>query len=303
MRELRAVYDWDESSVRLTVSPSLTARLSYYFVQEIGRFRAGSTYLTERANLDSYLLVLTLAGSGCLQYQGQTHQISENELFWIDCRNYQCYYTVGTEPWEFLWVHFDGAASKHYYDLFVTETDGAVLRLKRIEDMRILLETLTELQLKKKDRRTEILSSKLLVDLLTDVVLKRLDEASGETRNYVPAYIDSVRSWLEMNYAEEVTLDRVAHQYAVSKYHLARQFKRFTGFTVHHYLLDIRMKAAMELLKYEDLPIHEVAEHVGFESTSYFIHTFQKHVGTTPLQYRRAWTNSEMSPRTDSRQR
>lgn len=291
MRELRAVYDWEDWSIRLTASPSLTARVSYYYVQEIGHFYARENYFTERKNLESYLIVLTLAGKGVLHYQGRTYELEEEQLFFINCKEYQCYFTSDTGFWEMVWIHFDGSESGHYYNLFSTNGDGPVLVVDDAKPIASLIDQLIQLNMKK-DIRTEIMSSKLIVNLLTEVVVRRL-EAFGENSKDTPKYIESIQDWLEHHYTQKVSLDGLAYQFSISKYHLSRQFKKYVGFTVNQYLLDLRLKKAMERLKYSDAPIYQIAEEVGFENTSYFVQTFQKNVGLTPLHYRKAWNSTK----------
>ena len=48
-----------------------------------------------------------------------------------------------------------------------------------------------------------------------------------------------------------------------------------------------RINHAKKLLRFTDMNIYEVAENTGFQNTGYFINTFKKIVGMTPLQFRR----------------
>ena len=61
--------DWSEDSLRLIVTPSALAKSIYYYVQDTGYFKTSYPYFTERANLNSFLLVYTVSGQGLLRYQ------------------------------------------------------------------------------------------------------------------------------------------------------------------------------------------------------------------------------------------
>jgi AraC-like DNA-binding protein len=54
------------------------------------------------------------------------------------------------------------------------------------------------------------------------------------------------------------------------------------------YLLAWRMAVAKDLLRRHDLDIGEVAERVGYSSSSTFSTAFSRHVGAPPRRYARA---------------
>lgn len=49
--------------------------------------------------------------------------------------------------------------------------------------------------------------------------------------------------------------------------------------------MEVRAEAACDLLK-EDIPIREIADRVGYGSSSNFAAFFKKYYGVTPSQYR-----------------
>ena len=79
-----------------------------------------------------------------------------------------------------------------------------------------------------------------------------------------------------------------AHFY-ISKYYLARSFKRRYGETIIACVNSARLDAAKRLLRYTDLTIAEIAAQCGFKEQSYFSRRFRDAEGQTPAAYRRAW--------------
>lgn len=88
--------------------------------------------------------------------------------------------------------------------------------------------------------------------------------------------------YLQSNYAEHITLDKIAAAAGLSKYHLTRKFKGATGMTPIEFLTIIRCQNAQRLLLKDTYTVAEVAELCGFESTSYFTKTFKKTTGALP---------------------
>ncbi len=70
---------------------------------------------------------------------------------------------------------------------------------------------------------------------------------------------------------------------------LSREFKKYTGTTIHELLLDVRINYATELLKYSDKTVNEITFACGMNHVSHFIRQFQKRTGLTPLAYRQQW--------------
>ena len=66
------------------------------------------------------------------------------------------------------------------------------------------------------------------------------------------------------------------------------QIKMVTGMTPNDYIVSFKMDRAKLLLSDESCyPIAEVAYRVGYSDPIYFSRTFKKHVGVSPLQYRK----------------
>lgn len=63
-----------ESSWQI-VSAGAFAKDNLLYLQEAGHFISGVNYYTVRKDLDSYLVKLTLAGQGILEYGGETYQL------------------------------------------------------------------------------------------------------------------------------------------------------------------------------------------------------------------------------------
>lgn len=281
----RAVLDWSEDSVRLIVTPSIAARSTFFYVQEIGYFKTNPKYLTEREHLNSYLVIFTLSGRGYLKYKGKSYTLMPNQAFFIDCMEYQYYETDKDNPWEFLWVHFNGATCRGYYKQF-EKNNSPVITLDKNSVLPSIIYQLIEVH-KQKDMRTEALSSKLLVNLLTELLLSA--NAQDQLSFYVPDYIRIVMKDMERRFNEKITLDEMARKYAVSKFHLAKEFKEYTGFTPNEYVINCRITYAKELLRYSDIPVADIAEKVGINNVSHFINLFKEREEMTPLSFRKNW--------------
>jgi len=99
--------------------------------------------------------------------------------------------------------------------------------------------------------------------------------------------IYSSKQYIEEQYRHSITLDRLAQHVGVSKYHLQRLFKRNTGLSPLEYATKLRMSDAIEHLLHTEVPVTELAFHLGFKSTSHFSNLFRQHTGYSPTEYRK----------------
>lgn len=280
-----ATHDWSDNSMRIIATPSPIAKSSFFYVQEIGHFHTQPQYFTERKGLNSYLIVYTLSGKGYLKYQNKSYVLLPNQAFFIDCSDYQFYKTDKDDLWEILWVHFNGGTSSGYYDYFKKCGNPIVTFDTSSNPMGIIYE-LIELH-KEKKVDTELYSSQLLVNILTDFLVRtnQLNLSHPTT----PEYIKSIMKYLDINFDDKISLDQLAKTFAISKYHLSREFKKYTGLTPNEYLINTRINYAKDLLKYSDLPVAAISEKVGIFNVSHFINLFKQYEEITPLIFKKNW--------------
>lgn len=103
-------------------------------------------------------------------------------------------------------------------------------------------------------------------------------------------WVTIVTDYIDRNYMENLTLERLAEICHGSPYHLHRTFKRMKEITPVEYIQLTRVSKAKAYLLETDKSIADVGQLIGIRNTSYFITLFRKMTGFTPLHYRQ--TNS-----------
>ena len=101
--------------------------------------------------------------------------------------------------------------------------------------------------------------------------------------------ITSVLEYINNNY-ENITLSNklIASHFNYHPYYLNKLIKKFTGKTIHQYIIYYRLRMAKDMLLTTDYDVNTIAWKVGFNSPSHFINTFHRHFGRTPHEYRQA---------------
>ena len=84
----------------------------------------------------------------------------------------------------------------------------------------------------------------------------------------------------------ERKIEFYADKLCVTPNHLGAVIKKASGLTVMQWLNRHAIQKAKVLLRYNDLPIWEVAEHMNFANPSFFSKFFKREIGMTPAEYR-----------------
>ncbi len=128
---------------------------------------------------------------------------------------------------------------------------------------------------------------KLLLAMLLNKLVKVSPLENALKVGHSAFYIQDVLQYIAEHYAEKPTADTVARRLAISRSKLNRDFKQFTGVTVHEFLDMCRLNHAKLLLVHnKDLSVSAVAEACGFSGENYFFPFFKKHTGLTPAAFR-----------------
>jgi len=94
--------------------------------------------------------------------------------------------------------------------------------------------------------------------------------------------------YIEKHYKEDITLDDIAEHIHVSRSECCRCLKRCMDLSPFEYLMKYRvLTAANMLLKDRSISISQLAQDVGFNSSSYFNKLFKKYMGCTPTEYKK----------------
>ncbi len=93
----------------------------------------------------------------------------------------------------------------------------------------------------------------------------------------------------------KITLDELAENANVSPGYLSKLFKKEMNISITDYICDKKIESAKNLLKYSNLSVVEISNHLAFASQSYFIKVFHLNVGMTPKKYREKFFRRDQS--------
>ena len=120
----------------------------------------------------------------------------------------------------------------------------------------------------------------LIMQLLIQIGRVHAAEQGGATKSYDPK-IEKVLSYINENLGSPLSVEQLAEQVYLSKYHFMRLFKAQTGSTVHNYVRQKRLMNAARLIR-EGVPANQAAADSGFSDYSAFHRAFRETFGMSP---------------------
>jgi Transcriptional regulator containing an amidase domain and an AraC-type DNA-binding HTH domain len=145
-------------------------------------------------------------------------------------------------------------------------------------------------------------SEKIMVTYLYAILFqltKKTRREKNTSSKYieVSAYSAPVRNtirFLEDNYKERLSLDDIVAHASLKKSYLSSLFKKETTVTIFECLMIIRVRKAVELLSYTNLPLAQISKETGFVNITHFNRVFSKHVMIPPGQFRKYLNSQEL---------
>jgi AraC family transcriptional regulator len=98
--------------------------------------------------------------------------------------------------------------------------------------------------------------------------------------------VENAKEYLQVNFHKPISLEDLSRHCGISLFYLSRLFKRYTSYSPHQYLLNVRLKHGEMLLKGTSLPIVDIAYASGFTSPEYFSTLFKQKYNQAPSSYR-----------------
>lgn len=85
----------------------------------------------------------------------------------------------------------------------------------------------------------------------------------------------------------DLTVEDVAQEIKLNRSHLSRTFRSQKNLTIEEFIFRTKISRAVVMMRsYPKLSIREIAEHMGFCRSDYFIRIFRQQFGITPGRYR-----------------
>ena len=255
-------------------TPSSFALDNLFYIRLEALYTCGPRYEVKRSGLNSFLMFYIKEGELLFEYEGRTFVARNKDIVVLDCMKPQRYQALTRTT--FYWFHFDGSASRAYFEHFRENRGIHFQNTRKMEEQFVLIHDLM-----RSGCPDEGIMS---VQLHRIMALLFSSAGTGGTPSDVVA---RAKVFMDAHYMEKLSAEQIADASRVSPSHLFRLFRRETGLTPYAYLTNVRMEHAMKMLLNTSYTVEEIAYYCAFCSSANFIRAFRQTTGVTPRKYRK----------------
>jgi AraC-like DNA-binding protein len=230
-----------------------------------------------------YLFQYTVAGFGEIDINGQLHRVEPGRGFLVEIPSVHRYYLPKeSEEWEFYFILFRPTKIEKEWDEII-EMLGRIPVFK-VDSSPIRFLHSTYVAAAKNQITDGFRASSIVYQFVME--LYRYGMRSKKGIEDWPDKITQAVRLLNEEYHSLQSLEEIAAHIQLSKYHFGRLFKKSTGLAPMEYVTKVRIEKAINLLRTTECSIEEIAEQIGYSSSSYFIKVFRSWVGFSPGEFR-----------------
>lgn len=228
------------------------------------------------------LFKYTISGEGEFRANGKTYSLFPGNVLLLTGPADYCYrFPKHSEKWEFIFISFWHVQAVAAVEKIVSE-HGNVFRIdpegKAMSGAWSLFESFKN-NLEGEDKHS-------IASTGYDFLMQLCREAASvNTKDSDHEIVREVSSYCFRNMDRLITVDELAELCGYSRWHFSKLFHKLTGMTPSEYMLDVKLEAALRLLRQGHSNIKEIAYRCGFQDQGYFARRFKARFGVSPSHY------------------
>ena len=235
----------------------------------------------------SGFLTVSISGESYIGKTGEAFVVSPGNLHLMGSQTGTVDYYTFLFPLKYISFRTDDMLDEK---LLEPLNSGHLMICPRVKDTaKELCEQLVDIYMAKKDESeskitTQVGTKIILLQFILEMWKKGFvieNDTSG--RNIVEK---EMVSYIQQNFTGKISLKEFGEQFHLSEKYISRYFKEHFHITLSQYITYLRLENAKQLLQDTDLSVTETAMQSGYQNVSYFIRSFKKTYGISPLKYR-----------------
>lgn len=230
-----------------------------------------------------YLIHYILKGKGRYYIEGVQYCLEAGQGFLIEPNALTFYQADAEEPWEYLWIGFNGTDVKESLRDIGLNSRQLIFRSSQGDKLKhIVIEMLKDTagSISDQYKRQSLLYS--FFSVLTENIQISLPLEQDGENIYIKRAVEYVRN----NYFHAVRVTDIAKYVCVDRTYLYELFRKHLNMSPQEYLTNYRLTRAVELLVNTEHSLEEIALSCGYQNVYSFGKAFKAKRGITPAKYR-----------------
>lgn len=236
-----------------------------------------------------FLFHYVISGTGTLiaensKKESISYSIKSGQGFMIFPNQICTYIADAQQPWEYVWIEFDGLRAKETVELSGLCVNSPVYKAKYKDIAQTMKDEMSYIVNHKDDSPFHLIGHLYL--FIDSFVKSSTITQISKSNNLRDFYIKEALSFIEQNFQNDITVEEIASCCGLNRSYFGKIFHEVLGKSPQEFLISYRMTKAIELLKLTSLSIAEVGSAVGYANQLHFSRAFKKIYGISPKQWR-----------------
>ena len=236
-----------------------------------------------------FLFHYVISGTGTLiaensKKESISYSIKSGQGFMIFPNQICTYIADAQQPWEYVWIEFDGLRAKETVELSGLCVNSPVYKAKYKDVAQTMKNEMLYIINHKDDSPFHLIGHLYL--FIDSFVKSSTITQISKSNNLRDFYIKEALSFIEQNFQNDITVEEIAACCGLNRSYFGKIFHEVLGKSPQEFLISYRMTKATELLKLTSLSIAEVGSAVGYSNQLHFSRAFKKIYGISPRQWR-----------------
>ena len=229
-----------------------------------------------------YLLHYVVKGKGRYKVGEQTYDLKKGNVFLIEPHVLTYYIADKEDPWEYVWIGFNGTKAKEYISSICA---SPVFQCREDHAFEACIMEMVELSQEQQGR--DLLLQSLLYKFLYLLTNNLLTDNKIVKTDMPKIYVETATNFIYNNYFNDISIEEVASHVNITRAYLFRLFKKYLSTSPQQFLINLRLQKAQALIENSTLCIGDVARSVGYRDVLLFSKVFKKSIGLTPSEFRK----------------
>lgn len=240
-------------------------------------------------------ITILISGNAAYLIEGKTYKLKPWDIILINSNEIHKVIVDSKEPYEriIIWInseflqrHKNGEddLSSCFYITEAEKNNLLRLNFEELNKLKAILDQFEEAQ-KSSEFGAKVLRNCLFLQLMVFINRTLINgKRQGSLGVEFDENINRILDYINSNLSGDLSIEKIAERFYISKYYLMHSFKKQTGYTIHNYIVKKRLIMASSLIK-EGRSVTEVCTECGFEDYSNFIRAYKKMFGISPKKY------------------
>ena len=237
--------------------------------------------------LQEYQLLYIVEGGGELVLDGSgRHKISAGDMFMIFPGQWHTYKPDTESGWSEYWIGFRGENIDNRVERGFFSDKRPVYRIGYNKQMEQLYREAIDIASSQPPFFQQLLAGVVNHILGLMFMTMHNNQLTG-SQKALPELMTRAKQYIEQAVESDIRMPQIAEKLNISYSAFRHLFKLYTGLSPAHYLADLRIFRAKELLRRSHISIKEISYMLRFDSPEYFTTMFKRKTGLTPSQFRK----------------